>query len=69
MLTRLNAGATYTLLSALSFVVSVPMILAVRRWGPKWRKEREEKLQRKKDKEAKEAEAASAASADTEKHT
>jgi hypothetical protein len=43
MLTKLNAGWTYTLLALLAVVFSTPAILAERKWGMKWRREREEK--------------------------
>jgi hypothetical protein len=49
MLGRLNAGWTYTILAIITFVVSVPAILAERRWGMKWRQAREKKLQMKKE--------------------
>ena len=48
MLTKLNAGWTYTLLALLCSATSTPLILAERRWGMKWRGEREEKLRKKK---------------------
>ena len=48
MLTKLNAGWTYTLLALLCCVISIPLILVERRWGMKWRGEREEKLRKKK---------------------
>lgn len=48
LLTKLNAGWTYTLLACLCCVCSIPLILAERRWGMKWRREREQKLQKKK---------------------
>jgi len=48
MLTKLNVGWTYTLLACLCCVCSIPLILAERRWGMKWRREREQKLQKKK---------------------
>jgi hypothetical protein len=43
MLTKLNAGWTYTLLALLAVIFSIPAILAERKWGMKWRREREEK--------------------------
>lgn len=48
VLSRLNAGWTYTLLALLSIVCSVPVIVAERRWGMKWRRQREEKREQKK---------------------
>jgi hypothetical protein len=49
MLTRLNAGWTYTVLALITVVFSVPAILAERRWGMKWRQEREERARMKKE--------------------
>jgi hypothetical protein len=42
MLGRLNAGWTFTVLAIITFVVSVPAVLAERRWGMKWRQARTE---------------------------
>jgi hypothetical protein len=47
MLGRLNAGWTFTVLAIITFVVSVPAVLAERRWGMKWRQAREQRLQMK----------------------
>ena len=47
MLSRLNAGWTYTLLTLLSFVISIPIIVAERRWGMGWRRKREARIEEK----------------------
>jgi hypothetical protein len=56
MLTKLNAGWTYTLLTLLGIIVSVPVVTAERRWGMKWRKQREEKLAEKRRRQLEEEE-------------
>lgn len=48
MLSKLNAGWTYTLLALLSCICSIPLMLAEIRWGMKWRREREQRLRKKK---------------------
>lgn len=49
MLTKMNAGWTYILLALLAVVFSIPAILAERKWGMTWRREREEKAQKKRE--------------------
>jgi len=52
MLRSLDVGWTYTLLSLLCLVTSIPAVLAENRWGMTWRQAREVKLEEKKRRKA-----------------
>jgi len=52
MLRSLDVGWTYTLLSLLCLVTSVPAVLAENKWGMIWRQAREKKLEEKKRRKA-----------------